>query len=380
MNYIKILLNGIFKENPTFVLLLGMCPTLATTTSAINGLSMGLATMFVLICSNLVISLIKNLTPDMVRIPVFVVVIASFVTILQMIMQAFVPAIYATLGLYIPLIVVNCIILGRAEAFACKNGPLQSIFDGIGMGLGFSLALTLLGAVRELLGAGSIFGIGLLPETCNMLLFILPPGESVIMEYILIFISAIFVNNIVLSQFLGICPFLGVSQKVTTSLGMGAAVAFVLTLATIVTYLVQMFILEPFGLQYLQTIAFILVIAALVQMVEIVLKKVSPALYQALGIFLPLITTNCAVLGVAILVIQKEFSLVQSVVYAFSTAIGFALALTVFAGLREQLAFVNVPKGMRGMAIVLVTAGLLSLAFMGFSGVDGGLKILFGLN
>lgn len=161
---------------------------------------------------------------------------------------------------------------------------------------------------------------------------------------------------------------------------MGAAVAFVLTLATIVTYLVQMFILEPFGLQYLQTIAFILVIAALVQMVEIVLKKVSPALYQALGIFLPLITTNCAVLGVAILVIQKEFSLVQSVVYAFSTAIGFALALTVFAGLREQLAFVNVPKGMRGMAIVLVTAGLLSLAFMGFSGVDGGLKILFGLN
>lgn len=200
------------------------------------------------------------------------------------------------------------------------------------------------------------------------------------MEYILIFISAIFVNNIVLSQFLGICPFLGVSQKVTTSLGMGAAVAFVLTLATIVTYLVQMFILEPFGLQYLQTIAFILVIAALVQMVEIVLKKVSPALYQALGIFLPLITTNCAVLGVAILVIQKEFSLVQSVVYAFSIAIGFALALTVFAGLREQLAFVNVPKGMRGMAIVLVTAGLLSLAFMGFSGVDGGLKILFGLN
>lgn len=147
------------------------------------------------------------------------------------------------------------------------------------------------------------------------------------MEYILIFISAIFVNNIVLSQFLGICPFLGVSQKVTTSLGMGAAVAFVLTLATIVTYLVQMFILEPFGLQYLQTIAFILVIAALVQMVEIVLKKVSPALYQALGIFLPLITTNCAVLGVAILVIQKEFSLVQSVVYAFPQLLALPLLL-----------------------------------------------------
>ena len=197
------------------------------------------------------------------------------------------------------------------------------------------------------------------------------------MEFILIFISAIFVNNIVLSQFLGICPFLGVSKKVNTALGMSAAVAFVLTLATIVTYLVQKGVLDPLGLQYLQTIAFILVIAALVQMVEIVMKKVSPALYQALGIFLPLITTNCAVLGVAILVIQKDFSLVQSVVYAFSTAIGFGLALTVFAGLREQLELVNVPKGMKGVAITMVTAGLLSLAFMGFSGVDGGLNTVF---
>ncbi len=200
------------------------------------------------------------------------------------------------------------------------------------------------------------------------------------MEYILIFISAIFVNNIILSQFLGICPFLGVSQKVNTSLGMSAAVAFVMTLATIVTYLIQHFVLNAFGLQYLQTIAFILVIAALVQMVEIVLKKVSPALYQALGIFLPLITTNCAVLGVAILVIQKDFSLLQSIVYAFSTAIGFGLALVVFAGIREQMALLNIPKGMRGTAIVLVTAGLLSLAFMGFSGVDGGLRTLFGLD
>lgn len=200
------------------------------------------------------------------------------------------------------------------------------------------------------------------------------------MEFLLIFISAIFVNNIILSQFLGICPFLGVSQKVTTSLGMGVAVAFVMTLATIVTYLVQHFILVPLELQYLQTIAFIFVIASLVQMVEIILKKLSPPLYQALGIFLPLITTNCAVLGVAILVIQKDFSLLQSIIYAFSTAIGFALALTVFAGIREQLSLVNIPKGMRGVSIVLVTAGLLSLAFMGFSGVDGGLRALFGID
>ena len=200
------------------------------------------------------------------------------------------------------------------------------------------------------------------------------------MEYILIFISAIFVNNIVLAQFLGICPFLGVSKKIDTSLGMSAAVAFVMVLATVVTWLVQTFVLVPNHLEYLQTIAFILVIASLVQMVEIILKKVSPALYQALGIFLPLITTNCAVLGVAILVIQKDYNLAQSVVYAFSTAIGFGLALTVFAGMREQLELTNIPKGMRGMAIVLVAAGLLSLAFMGFSGVDNGLRTFLGLD
>ena len=199
------------------------------------------------------------------------------------------------------------------------------------------------------------------------------------MEYLLIFITAIFVNNVVLSQFLGICPFLGVSKKVETATGMGAAVAFVLVIATIVTYLIQYYVLNPFGLQYLQTIAFILVIAALVQMVEIVLKKVSPALYQALGVFLPLITTNCCILGVAILVIQNDYDLLTGVIYAFATAIGFALAMVLFAGIREQLSLVNVPKGMDGMAIALVTAGLLAMAFMGFSGVDKGLAALFGI-
>lgn len=200
------------------------------------------------------------------------------------------------------------------------------------------------------------------------------------MEYLLIFISAVFVNNIVLSQFLGICPFLGVSKKIDTALGMGAAVAFVLTLATVVTFIIQKTVLEPLALEYLQTIAFILVIAALVQMVEIILKKVSPALYQALGIFLPLITTNCCVLGVAILVIQKDYNLLESIVYAVSTAIGFALALVLFAGLREQMALSDIPKGMRGMGIVLITAGLLSLAFMGFSGIDGTLRTLLNLD
>lgn len=200
-----------------------------------------------------------------------------------------------------------------------------------------------------------------------------------IYQYLIVFITAIFVNNVVLSQILGICPFLGVSKKINTALGMSGAVAFVLVLATLVTYLLQYYVLNPLDLGYLQTIAFILVIAALVQLVEIILKKVSPSLYQALGVFLPLITTNCAVLGVAILVIQKEFNLMMGVWYALSTALGFGLALVIFAGIREQLNLVSVPKGMQGMSIALVTAGLLAMTFMGFSGVDNGLKAFLSL-
>ena len=189
MNNFKVLMNGIVKENPTFVLLLGMCPTLGTTSSAINGMGMGLATMFVLICSNVVISLIKNLVPDMVRIPIFVVVIASFVTLLQMVMQAYVPALYATLGLFIPLIVVNCILLGRAEAFAAKNNPLSSFFDGLGMGLGFTIALTLLGGVREFLGTGKLFNIAIMPEDYGMLIFVLAPGAFIVLGYLIAIVN-----------------------------------------------------------------------------------------------------------------------------------------------------------------------------------------------
>jgi len=187
------------------------------------------------------------------------------------------------------------------------------------------------------------------------------------MQYIIIIIGAIFVNNIVLNQFLGICPFMGVSKKINTAVGMGGAVLFVMTLATLVTWLIQSYILNPLGLQFLQTIFFILVIASLVQMVEIILKKVSPALFQALGIFLPLITTNCAVLGVAILTIQKDFNLMEGVVYAIANAIGFSLALVIFSGIREHLDLMEVPKGMRGVPIALITAGILALAFMGFA-------------
>lgn len=198
------------------------------------------------------------------------------------------------------------------------------------------------------------------------------------MEYILIIISAVFVNNILLSQFLGVCPFLGVSNKVSTAAGMSGAVIFVITAATLVTYLLQYYVLIPLGIEFMQTISFIVVIAALVQMVEIIVKKISPSLYQALGIFLPLITTNCAVLGVALIVVTKEFSfggdphmlnLVESLVYAISSATGFGLAMVLFAGLREQLDLASVPKAFKGAPIALVTAGILALAFMGFAGL-----------
>ena len=192
MNKIKIITNGILKENPVLVLLLGMCPTLATTTSAINGLSMGLATMSVLICTNFVISCIKSITPDKVRIPVFIVVRAAFVTILQMLMAAYAPdSINKALGIYIPLIVVNCLILGRAESFAAKNNPVASLADGVGMGLGFTLGLTVLGIIREILGAGSIFGFVLLPEVTNVLLFVLPPGAFISLGYLIAVVNKI---------------------------------------------------------------------------------------------------------------------------------------------------------------------------------------------
>jgi len=189
MSKIKILANGIIKENPIFVLLLGMCPTLGTTSSALNGMSMGLATTFVLMCSNMAISALKNLIPDQVRIPGYIVVIATFVTVVQMCMEAFVPALYASLGLFIPLIVVNCIVLGRAEAFAAKNDVISSSLDGLGMGLGFTLALTLLGTVRELLGTGKFFGFSVMPEEFGALIFVLAPGAFIVLGFLIAIVN-----------------------------------------------------------------------------------------------------------------------------------------------------------------------------------------------
>ena len=195
MNYFKTIINGLIKENPTFVLMLGMCPTLGTTTSALNGMSMGLATTFVLICSNVVISLLKNLIPDKIRIPAFIVVIATFVTIIQMAMEAYMPALYDSLGLFIPLIVVNCIVLGRAEAFAAKNNPFASFCDGLGIGLGFTVGLTLLGIVREFIGTGALFSLRIFPEEYGVLVFVLAPGAFITLGYLIAIINKLKTNK-----------------------------------------------------------------------------------------------------------------------------------------------------------------------------------------
>ena len=420
------LINGIIKENPTFVLMLGMCPTLAITTSAINGIGMGLTTTVILAASNLMISLLRNFIPDSVRMPAYIVVVASFVTIVQMLLQGFIPFLYSSLGIYIPLIVVNCIILGRAEAYASKNKPIPSLFDGIGMGLGFTLSITCIGAVRELIGAGSIFGKQILPLADAaagkmgyepVTIFILAPGAFFVLaflsalqnkfkigaakrgidpsnpdckggcascgnsmcsgkrgyekmkELLLIIVSSALVNNVVLSQFMGLCPFLGVSKTTDTAAGMGGAVIFVITLSSFVTSVIYKLILQPLDLTYLQTIVFILIIAALVQFVEMFLKKSMPSLYKALGVYLPLITTNCAVLGVALTNVQKDYNILEGTVNGFATAFGFSISIVLMAGIREKIAYNDIPEAFQGFPTVLLTAGLMAIAFFGFSGL-----------
>ena len=310
--FMSVLLNGLIWENPTFVLMLGMCPTLAITTSGMNGIGMGLAVTAVLIFSNLFISLLRNIIPDSVRIPAYIIIIASFVTMIDMLLKAFLPDLSQALGMFIPLIVVNCIIFARAESFASKNPPVLSIADGLGMGLGFTFAITLLSVIRELLGNGTFFGLQVMPASYQpMGIMTQVPGGFITLGLLLILVNALsnkskkeggggmsgiwanlltilvgglLVNNFVMNRFLGCCPFLGVSKQYDTAKGMSMAVIFVMTLASFITWFVQHLILVPLHLEYMQTIAFILVIAVLVRIVEMALKKISPSLYQSLGV------------------------------------------------------------------------------------------------
>ena len=440
--------------------MLGTCPTLAISTSMTNSIDMGISAMIVLVCSNIAISMLRRVIPSKVRIPAYIVVIASFVTIVQMLVKAFVPALDSALGVYLPLIVVNCIILGRAEAFAGKNSVAASAVDGIGMGIGFTAALLCMATIREFFGNGTLFsgadsllnlfgitsftGIEIfsrLPESLHIepiLILILAPGgfftfgllmavSNKIAEggkaesgasrlrllpdvrlllayskgrswrlrrktagsgngkydgrrrvmtkyYISILLTAILTNNFVLSKFLGICPFLGVSKKLKTATGMSLAVIFVMAMSTAVTYPINAYLLEPKGLGYLQTIVFILVIAVLVQFVETVLKKYIPSLYSALGIYLPLITTNCAVLGVVLLNVERagaepSFGFAASMFNSVGGGLGFMLAMVMFAGVRSKMESCDIPKFLQGLPITLIAASLVSVSFLGFGGI-----------
>ena len=407
---VKEFTKGLWTELPPFRLVLGLCPTLAVTKTADNGLGMGLAVIFVLVLSNMLISLVRDIIPQKVRIVCFIAISASLVVAVELLMQAYAYPLYQQLGIFVPLIVVNCIILGRAEAFAAKNTVPLAIADGLGMGLGFTMSLTFLGSIREVFGAGTLFGtpvmwegfrpfsvmveapgaflcLGLILAAMNQPLAgqAQRPGRTrkhlqrlrvlwwllgrQIMSVFELFISAIFVNNIVLAQYLGNCPYLGCSRDKGVAVGMGSAVIFVIFMATLCTWLMQRYVLVPFELGYLQTIVFILVIAGLVQFVEMFLKKAIPPLYSALGIFLPLITTNCAVMGVTILVQREEYDLTTSLLYAVASSLGFMLALILMAGIRERLDTCRVPKALMGTPIALIMAGLMSLAFMAFKGM-----------
>ena len=409
MKFSEQLKSGVILDNPVFMQTIGLCPTLATTTSLQNAIGMGAAATVVLICSNIVISAMRRIIPDKIRIAAFITIIATFVTMIDLSMQAFLPSLASSLGLFLPLIVVNCIILGRAEAYASKNKVLPSALDGVVMGLGFTFALVLMGFFRELLGAGTILsgyvngvnGIAVPFFHSNpMVMMILPAGGFLMMGFILaaiqkimarkedkegfnlpasmgltdilsLAIAAILVNNYILVQFLGCCSFFGVSKKTDTALGMGMAVIFVMAIASAASWAVQYFILEPLGLGYMQTIAFILVIATLVQFVEMFMKKAMPSLYSALGIFLPLITTNCAVLGAAKTNISNSYSFIGSLVYGVAAGVGYTLAIVLFASIRERLdATSKCPKCFEGFPISLVAAALLAMSFMGFSGLS----------
>ena len=372
-------------------MLLGMCPALAVTNSATNGFAMAAATTFVLLSSSTFVSLIRRLVPSQVRIPTYIIIIAGFVTLADLFLKAQFPAISKSLGPYIPLIVVNCLILGRSEFFASKHTPFRAIIDGLGMGAGFMIVLVVLGSVREIFGSGSIFGFVLMTEDVftPWVVMVLPAGAFLslgllmgllnivtrpkrggsVMKIFLVFISAAIVNNLVLAYFLGICPFLGVSKKIDTSVNMGLATTFVMTLTAVITWVINTFILVKFNLPFLMYVTFIITIASLVQLVEMFIKKTSPPLYRSLGIFLPLITTNCAILGLALFAILKEYTLLESLSYGIGGGVGFTLALVIMAGIREELEFADVPESLKGAPMTLLVAGMLALAFMGFAGL-----------
>ena len=389
---------GLIKDNPVFSLFLGICSTLAITTTVNNAIGMGVSVIIVLIMSNVIISCVRKITPDEIRIPVYIVIIATLVKIIQMLIQAYAPSLNTSLGVFIPLIVVNCIILGRAEAFASKNGILDSALDGLGMGLGYTLAVLSMSFIRELISTGGIkvvnpfneaqvwLNLHIIPENFTISIFGSSVGAFITFavlaaavgaykqhvtakELMALLVTSVLVNNVILTQFLGMCPFMGVSKKKSSAIGMGVAVVFVIVVAALVTYALYYLVLVPLQLEFMDLITFILVIASLVQLTEMFIKKTSPALYKSLGVYLPLITTNCVVLNVCLVNISNSYNFAQMLVYSIGTPLGFALVLFIFSTIRERLEQSEVPNAFVGNPIALIVAAIMAMAFSCFTGI-----------
>ena len=417
----EVLFNPVFQNNPIGLQILGICSALAVTSNLKTATVMAIALTLVTGFSNLFISMIRRQIPSSIRMIVQMVIIASLVIVVDQVLKAYAYSLSKQLSVFVGLIITNCIVMGRAEAFAMANPPLVSFFDGIGNGLGYSAMLLVLGFVRELFGAGKLYGISVLPTVNdggwyqpNGLLpaaafGVLPdrpdhlgpadleerPGRGpdlqdgpagiqqggLLMEhYISLFVKAVFVENMALAFFLGMCTFIAISKKVETAIGLGIAVIVVQTITVPANNLIYTYLLKDgalawaglpeVDLSFLGLLSYIGVIAAIVQILEMLLDKYVPSLYNALGVFLPLITVNCAIMAGSLFMVERDYNLAESTVYGVGSGFSWALAIAALAGIREKLKYSDVPEGLQGLGITFITIGLMSLGFMSFSGVQ----------
>lgn len=415
----EVLLNPIFNNNPIGLQILGICSALAVTSNLKTALVMSIALTLVTGFSNLFISMVRSQIPGSIRMIVQMVIIASLVIVVDQVLKAYAFSLSKQLSVFVGLIITNCIVMGRAEAFAMQNPPVLSFFDGIGNGLGYSAMLIVLGIVRELFGAGKLLGYEIIPVVNDggwyqpNGLLLLPPsaffligliiwglrtwkkgqvestvyngsaclqGGLLMEHYISLFVKAVFVENMALAFFLGMCTFIAISKKVETAIGLGIAVIVVQAITVPANNLIYAYLLKDgalawaglpdVDLSFLGLLSYIGVIAAIVQILEMLLDKYVPSLYNALGVFLPLITVNCAIMGGTLFMVERDYNLSESVVYGFGSGASWALAIMVLAGVREKLKYSDVPAGLQGLGITFITIGLMSLGFMSFSGVQ----------
>ena len=396
----EVFTNPLNLDHPILGQVLGICSALAVTSQLKPAIVMGLAVTVITAFSNTIISIIRNTIPNRIRIVVQLVVVAALVTIVSQILKAFAYDVSVQLSVYVGLIITNCILMGRLEAFAMQNKPWPSFLDGVGNGLGYAMILVIVGAVRELLGRGSLLGFQIIPDACydfgyvNNGMMTMPAMALILVgcviwvhrAYLSLLFRSIFVDNMIFAFFLGMCSYLAVSKTVKTSMGLGLAVTFVLTVTVPVNYLLQTKVLGPdclvegVDLSYLSFILFIAVIAGMVQLVEMTVEKYSPSLYAALGIFLPLIAVNCAIMGASLFMQQRILmdpsnsqaigSVWDAVVYGFGSGIGWTLAIVALGAIREKMQYCDVPKPLQGLGIVFITVGLMAMAMMCFSGLN----------